>query len=157
MVLEKTLESPLDCKEIQPVNPKGNQSWIFIGRTVADAETPILWSSDAKCQLTGKDLDAEILLKDFYPTPCPLKGFPGSAGVKNPLANTGDVGLIPGLERSRGGENNKPLQYSCLGNPMDRGAWWATVSHKESDMTEAIKQLPPKTSLTEIAWLLLAS
>ena len=43
VVLEKTLESPLDCKEIQPVNPKGNQSWIFIGRTVAEAETPILW------------------------------------------------------------------------------------------------------------------
>ena len=46
MVLEKTLESPLDCKEIQPVRPKGNQSWIFIGRTDADAETPILWPPD---------------------------------------------------------------------------------------------------------------
>ena len=43
MVLEKTLESPLDCREIKPVNPKGNQSWIFIGRTDAEAETPILW------------------------------------------------------------------------------------------------------------------
>ena len=58
MVLEKTLESPLDCKEIQPVNPKGNQSWIFIGRTDAEAETPILWPFDAKNQLTGKDPDA---------------------------------------------------------------------------------------------------
>ena len=48
MVLEKTLESPLDCKEIQPVNPKGNQSRIFIGRTDAEAETPILWPPDAK-------------------------------------------------------------------------------------------------------------
>ena len=45
---EKTLESPLDCKEIQPVHPKANQSWIFIGRTDAEAETPILWSPDAK-------------------------------------------------------------------------------------------------------------
>ena len=56
MVLEKTLESPLDCKEIQPVNPKGNQSWIFIGKT--DAETPILWPPDAKNGLIGKDPDA---------------------------------------------------------------------------------------------------
>ena len=48
MVLEKTLESPLDCKEIQPVHPKGNQSWVFIGRTDAEAETPILWPSDVK-------------------------------------------------------------------------------------------------------------
>ena len=47
MVLEKTLESPLDCKEIQPVHPKGDQSWVFIGRTDVEAETPILWSPDA--------------------------------------------------------------------------------------------------------------
>ena len=56
MVLEKTLESPLDCKEIKPVNPKGNQSWMFIGRTDAKAETPILWSSDTKKWLIGKTL-----------------------------------------------------------------------------------------------------
>ena len=56
MVLEKTLESPLDCKEIQPVHPKGNQSWIFIGRT--EAETPIPWTPDAKNWLIWKDLDA---------------------------------------------------------------------------------------------------
>ena len=54
-VIGKTLESPLDCKEIQLVNPKGNQSWIFIGRTDAEAETPILWPPDAKNWLTGKD------------------------------------------------------------------------------------------------------
>ena len=58
VVLEKTLESPLDCKEIQPVNPKGNQSWIFIGRTDADAETPILWPPDGKSWFIGKDPDA---------------------------------------------------------------------------------------------------
>ena len=58
MVLKKTLESPLDCKEIQPVHPKGDQSWVFIGRTDAEAETPILWPPDAKNGLTGKDLDA---------------------------------------------------------------------------------------------------
>ena len=58
VVLEKTLENPLDCKEIQPVSPKGNQSWIFIERTDAEAKTPILWPPDAKNWLTGKDLDA---------------------------------------------------------------------------------------------------
>ena len=56
VVLEKTLESPLDCKEIQPVHPKGNQSWLFIGRT--DAEAPILWPPDVKNWLIWKDLDA---------------------------------------------------------------------------------------------------
>ena len=58
MVLEKTLESPLDCKEIKPLNLKGNQSSIFIGRTDAEAETLILWPPDAKNCLTGKDLGA---------------------------------------------------------------------------------------------------
>ena len=57
VVLEKTLDSPLDCKEIQPVNPKGNQSWIFIGRTDAEAETPIFWPPDSKSWLIGKDPD----------------------------------------------------------------------------------------------------
>ena len=57
VVLEKTLESPLDSKEIQPVNPKGNQPWIFIGRTGVEAETPILWPPDAKNWLTRKDPD----------------------------------------------------------------------------------------------------
>ena len=54
VVLEKTLQSLLDCKEIQPVHPKGNQSWIFIGRTDAEAEAPILWLSNVKSWLTGK-------------------------------------------------------------------------------------------------------
>ena len=58
VVLEKTLESPLDCNETKPVNPKGNQSWIFIGRTDAEAETPILWPPDVKNWLIGKDPDA---------------------------------------------------------------------------------------------------
>ena len=58
VVLKKTLESPLDCKEIQPVHPKGNQSWIFIGRTDVEAETPTLWPPDAKNWLIGKDPDA---------------------------------------------------------------------------------------------------
>ena len=58
VVLEKTLESPLDCQEIQPVHPKGNQSWMFIGRSDVEAETPILCPPDAKSWLTWKDPDA---------------------------------------------------------------------------------------------------
>ena len=57
-MLEKTLESPLDCKEIQPVHPKGDQSWVFIGRTNVEAETPILWPSDIKSWVIWKDPDA---------------------------------------------------------------------------------------------------
>ena len=58
VVLEKTLESPLDCKEMQPFHPKGDQSWVFIGRTDAKAETSILWPPDVKSWLIGKDPDA---------------------------------------------------------------------------------------------------
>ena len=58
MVLEKTIESPLNCKEIQPVHSKGDQSCVFFGRTDAKAETPILWPSDVKSPLIGKDHDA---------------------------------------------------------------------------------------------------
>ena len=58
VVLEKTLESPLDCKEIKPVSPKGNKFWIFIGRTDAEAEAPVIWPPDVKNWLSGKDPDA---------------------------------------------------------------------------------------------------
>ena len=58
MVLEKTLESPLDSKEIQPVHPKGDQSWVFIGRTDVEAKTSILWPPDVKRGLIGKNYDA---------------------------------------------------------------------------------------------------
>ena len=58
VVLEKTLESPFDCKEIQPVHPKGNQSWVFIGRSDVEAETPVLWALDAKSWLIWKDPNA---------------------------------------------------------------------------------------------------
>ena len=64
-----------------------------------------------------------------------MLGFPGGSVVNNPPASAGDVGLIPGLGRSPGEKNGNPLQYSCLGNPMDREAWWASPwGHKESDM-----------------------
>ena len=68
-------------------------------------------------------------------------GFPGDASGKESTCNTGDTGLIPGSGRSPGGGHGNPLQYSCLENSMDRGAWWATVQRaaKESDMTEVTK------------------
>ena len=58
-MLEKTVKRPLDSKEIKPVNPKGNEPWLFTGRIDAEAESPILWPPDGKIQLTGKDPDAE--------------------------------------------------------------------------------------------------
>ena len=58
VVLDKAVESHFDCKEIKPVNPKGNQPWVFIGSIDAEAEAPILWSPDGKNQFTGKDPDA---------------------------------------------------------------------------------------------------
>ena len=57
-MLEKTLESSLDCREIKPVNPKGNHPWILIGRTETEVEAPVLWPPDARSQLVGKDPDA---------------------------------------------------------------------------------------------------
>ena len=66
--------------------------------------------------------------------------FPGDSIVKNPSANIGDSGSIPGSGRSSAEGNRKPLQYSCLGNSMDRGAWWATIEGvaKESDTTQRL-------------------
>ena len=74
LMLSKTLESPLDFKEIKPVNSKGNQSWIFIGRTDAEAEAPILWPPDAKNWLTGKDPDA---VKDWRQEEKEMTGWDG--------------------------------------------------------------------------------
>ena len=67
-MLSKTLESPLDSEEIKPVNSKGNQLWIFIGRTDAEAEAPMFWPPDAKSQLNGKDPDVSL-----YENSCPEK------------------------------------------------------------------------------------
>ena len=67
-------------------------------------------------------------------------GFPGGSAVKNPPANAGDEGSVPGLGRSSGGGNGNPFHYSCLGNSMDRGAWWATV-HGDTESQDTIEQL----------------
>ena len=80
---------------------------------------------------------------------------PDGSVVKNPPVNAGDtkdLGLIPGSERSSGSGNGNPLQYSCLGNPMDRGAWWGSSSwsNKESDTTEQLSMHTPKIFKTSI-------
>ena len=64
-----------------------------------------------------------------------LKGFPGGSVVKNPPANAGDMGSIPGSGRSPGARNGNPLQYSCLENPMERGAWWAALHRVAKNQT----------------------
>ena len=98
VVLEKTLESPLDCKEIQPVHPKGDQSWIFIGRTDVEVETPILWPPDVKSWLIGKDPDAG---KDWGQEE---KGTTEDemAGWHHRLDGHG-FGLTPGVGHGQGG------------------------------------------------------
>ena len=115
-LLEKTLESPLDCKEIQSVHPKGNQSWIFIGRTDAEAETPILWPSDVKSWLIGKDPDAG---KDWRQEE---KGTTEDEMVGwHHRLNGHEFGWTPGVGDGQGG-------LACC------SPW----GHKEWDMTELL-------------------
>jgi len=123
VVLEKTLESLLDCKEIQPVHPKGDQSWVFIGRTDAETETPILWPPHAKSWLFGKDPDAG---KDW--------GQEEKGRTENKMVGwhhqfNGHVfGWTPGVGDGQGG-------LMCC------GSW----SRKESDRTEWL-------NWTELNW-----
>ena len=175
VVLEKTLESPLDCKEIKPVNPKGNQSWIFIGRADAEAETPMLWPPDMKGGLTGKDPNAgknwrqeekgttedkvvgwhhwlnghesgqawedegqgsqvccSPLCHEELDTAERLNNNKGGTSSKEP-ANSGDMRpeFDPWVGKTPWRGHSNPLQCSCLENPMDRGAWWATVQRSK--------------------------
>ena len=140
VVLEKTLESPLDCKEVQPVHPKGNQSLIFIGMTDVEAETPILWLPEAKNWLCWKDPEAG---KDWGHEEKGMKedemvgyhlgssenikqdkqkkknlnfilGFPGGSDGTESTCLAGHQGSIPGLGRFPGVGHGSPLQYSCL-------------------------------------------
>ena len=212
MMLEKTLESPLDCKEIQPIHPKADQSWVSIWRTDVEAETPILWPPDAKSWLIWEDPDAgtdwgeekkgkqdKMVGCHHWPSGhgfgwtlgvcvgqgglacCGLWGHKESDttewlnwtetihfsrwssqprdGTQVSLlsgrfftnwatrevikifpASTGDLSSIPRLGRSPGEGNCNSLQYSYLGNPIDRRAWQATVHQgfKELRMTEQL-------------------
>ena len=158
VLFEKTVESPLDCKEIQSVHPKGNQSWIFIGITDAEAETPIIWPLDVKNWFILKHPDAG---KDWrwekkWTTENEVIGWHhrlnGHEFESTLGAGDGQGGLAwyspwgdKQLDRSeqlnwtelmfnfcmcvilKGEGNGTPLQYSCLENTMDGGAWLAAV------------------------------
>ena len=129
VVLEKTLESLLDCKEIQPIHPKLDQSWVFIGRTDIEAETPILWPPHEKSWLTGKDPDAG---KDWGQE---KKGMTEDemTGWHHQLDGHGFCWLL-GVRDGQGG-------LAC------RGSW----GHKESDMTEQLNWTFHKSVLD--SWL----
>ena len=116
VMLEKTLESPLDCKEIQPVHPKENQSWVFIRRTDVEAETPILWPHDAKNWLIWKDPDVG---KDWRHGE---KGITEDEMVGwHHRLNGHEFGQIPGVGDGQGG-------LAC----------WGSGGRKESDTTEQL-------------------
>ena len=114
VMLEKTLESPLDCKEIPQSHPKGNQSWIFIGRTDAEAESPILWPSDTKNWLIGKDPDAG---KDW----------------RQEEKGTTEDEMVGWHHQPDGHEFEQALG---VGNGQGSLAWCSLWGRKELDMTE---------------------
>ena len=117
VVLEKTFESPLDCKEIQPVHPKGDQSWVFTGRTDAEAETPILWPPDGKTWLIWKDPDAG---KDWGQEEKGTQRMRWLDGITDSM----DTGL--------GGLRELMID-------REAGALWFSWGRKELDMTEQLK------------------
>ena len=108
MVLDKTLENLLDCKEIKLVNPKGNQPWKFIGKTDAEAEASILWSTDVKCQLIGEDPNVAQTVKN---SPTMQESWVQSLGWEDPL----EEGMTT---------HSSVLAWRIT---MDWGAWLVTV------------------------------
>ena len=119
VVLEKTLESPLDCKEIQPVHPEGNQSWIFTGRTDAEVETPILWPPDTKNWVIGKDSDA------------------GKDGMQEEKGMTEDEMVawhhwIDGCEFEQAPGVGKPGMLQSMGSQRVRHDWATELNWEET-------------------------
>ena len=172
MVLEKTLESPLNCKEIKPINPKGNQSWKFIGRADTVAEAPILWPLDAKSWLMRKD---PVAGKDWRQekkgtTEDEMVGWhrrldghefeqaPGDGKGQGSLACCSLWGCKESGTTERlhfhfspscfGEGNGNPLQCSCLENPRDGGAWWAAIYGVAQSQTW-LKRLSSSSSSSE--------
>ena len=139
VVLEKTLESPLDCKEIKPVNLKGNQFWIFIGRTDVEGETPLLWPHDAKNWLIGKDPDAG---KDW----------------RQEEKGTTEDAMVGWHHQVNGHEFEQALR---VGDGQGSLACCSPWGCKESDMTEQLNWTeppstdlhPPKNHLSLLTWL----
>ena len=121
VVLEKTLESPLDCKEIQPVNPNGNQHWIFSGRTDAESETPILWPPDAKNWLIGQDTNA------------------GKDWKKEEKGVTEDEMVV--LHHEFSGHEQTQFEKT-LGDGVEQGSLgcYSPYRHKDSDTTEQVNK-----------------
>ena len=142
MVLEKTLESPLNCKEIQPVHPKGNQSWVFIGRTDVEAEIPVLWPSDSKSWLIGKDPDAG---KDW--------GQEETGTTEDEMVgwhhwlNGHGFGWTPGVSDGQGGlvccdswgrkelDTTERLNWTCCFNWSDSLCWYSNFLFTLCNMT----------------------
>ena len=132
LVLEKILESPLDCKEIQPVQPKGDQSWVFFGRTDVEAETPILWLPDVKSWLIGKDPDAG---KDWRQEERRTTEYE-MVGWHHWLDGYG-FGWTPGVGDGQG----------CL-------ACCSSWGRKELDTTECLNWLTPLYIASDLCWIL---
>ena len=129
VVLEKTLESPLDCKEIQLVHPKGNQSWVFFGRTDAEAKTPTLWLPNAKSWLIGKDPDAGMDWRQEEKG----KTEDEMAGLHHQL-DADEFGWTPGVGVGQGGlvycdswgcrvRHNWATELKCVRNCYDKRHW----------------------------------
>ena len=154
VVLEKTLESPLDCKEIQPVHPKGDQSWIFIGRT--DAETPILWPPDAKTWLIGKDPDAgkDWRQEEKGTTEDEMVRLNGHEFEQAPGVGDGQGGLCSPLEGKESGlsdwTTNPSLEMSLLlkGRKLQHSSMVPSSGHSD-DLHLPIWRKP----LRRDAWL----